>query len=137
MNFGLTKSDLNYITKTLKQFPEIESTFIFGSRAMGNFKPASDIDLCLKGKNITIDTNIFSKEDRVSFLSDANYLGEKLPFYNKKMPEGEEEKKEKKGFLYAPIKHDATVFKKKKNGKKLLPVDDSHLSILLTHCFKF
>lgn len=33
-----------------RRFPEIESVILFGSRAIGNFKPASDVDLALKGE---------------------------------------------------------------------------------------
>lgn len=47
--FGLSEKALNLMTGELKKFSEIEEALIFGSRAMGNFKKASDIDLVLKG----------------------------------------------------------------------------------------
>jgi uncharacterized protein len=50
LKFGLDEETLETITNCIKVFPEIEQAIIFGSRAMGNFKPASDIDLALKGK---------------------------------------------------------------------------------------
>ena len=56
MKFGLSQSDINYIRSILIQFNEIEEVVIFGSRAMGNFKPQSDIDICLKGANISLET---------------------------------------------------------------------------------
>lgn len=56
MNFGLKDSDLDYIKKTIEKFPEIEKAVIFGSRAMGNYKPGSDIDIGIYGENITFDT---------------------------------------------------------------------------------
>jgi predicted nucleotidyltransferase len=56
MNFGLKDSDLNYIRQIVKNFPEIDDIVIFGSRAIGNYKPGSDIDICIKGKNISLDT---------------------------------------------------------------------------------
>ena len=53
--FGLLEKDIKYIIDTLSKFPEIEKGIIFGSRAIGNYKKGSDIDLALIGKNITND----------------------------------------------------------------------------------
>lgn len=53
MRFGLSEADISYIKQVIAGFPEIESALIFGSRAMGNFKPGSDIDICIKGKYVT------------------------------------------------------------------------------------
>ncbi|EYE87531.1 DNA polymerase III subunit beta [Fervidicella metallireducens AeB] len=55
MNFGLRESDLEYIINTIKHFPEIERAVIFGSRAKGNYKPGSDIDIAIYGEAITFD----------------------------------------------------------------------------------
>ena len=38
---------------TLSTIPEIETIRLFGSRAMGNAKPGSDIDLALMGPLLT------------------------------------------------------------------------------------
>jgi predicted nucleotidyltransferase len=54
--FGFSKQDQERILSALQKFPEIEKTIIFGSRAMGNFKKASDVDLAIVGKNITSKT---------------------------------------------------------------------------------
>ncbi len=51
--YGLKESDINYITKLFKQYPEIEQAVLFGSRAKATEKPGSDIDLAFKGKNLT------------------------------------------------------------------------------------
>ena len=56
MRFGLRESDIKYIKLCFQQFPEIEEVLVFGSRAMGNFKEGSDVDLALKGKSITLNT---------------------------------------------------------------------------------
>lgn len=56
MNFGLSEKSYNLILKTLQNFSEIEKAIIFGSRAMGNYKKGSDIDLAIKGKNVNFDT---------------------------------------------------------------------------------
>ncbi len=45
MKFGLNERQLSLIVAAFGKFPEIERVVLFGSRAMGNFKPASDLDL--------------------------------------------------------------------------------------------
>lgn len=52
-SFGLNEKTILEITSALKQFPSIESASIFGSRAMGNFKKGSDIDIALMGDSVT------------------------------------------------------------------------------------
>lgn len=53
MKFGLDEETLNTIEDAIKPFPEIEEALVYGSRAMGNFKPYSDIDIALKGERLT------------------------------------------------------------------------------------
>lgn len=55
MKFGLTSKALWQIQQKFKEFPEITKAFIFGSRAMGNYKKISDIDICVQGENISLD----------------------------------------------------------------------------------
>lgn len=69
MDTGLTQTDIKRITAAIKQFPEIEKAFIFGSRAKGTYKKASDVDLAIKGHAVTPETI-----QRLSFL-----LNEELP----------------------------------------------------------
>lgn len=47
--FGLSEKTLMRIRSFLKAFPEIEEVKIYGSRAMGNYKRGSDIDLAVYG----------------------------------------------------------------------------------------
>lgn len=49
---GLKKSDLENIISILKKENKIESAYLFGSRAKGNYKNGSDVDIVLKGKQI-------------------------------------------------------------------------------------
>lgn len=56
MNFGLKEFELEYIIDAIKKFHEIEKAVIFGSRAEGNYKPGSDVDIGIYGENITFDT---------------------------------------------------------------------------------
>lgn len=54
--YGLLERDTYYIQKSLAAFTEIEQAVIFGSRAMGNYKKASDVDIAIFGNNITDET---------------------------------------------------------------------------------
>lgn len=56
MNVGLKESDIQYIIDVLEKYPEIEWAWIFGSRAKGNYKPGSDIDLALDGEMVNFNT---------------------------------------------------------------------------------
>lgn len=59
MKFGLKDSDLKYIIEEISKFPQIEKAVIFGSRAKGNYKPGSDVDIAIYGEDITF--SILSK----------------------------------------------------------------------------
>ena len=50
---GLSGETLQQIKNVLNQFTEVEKACIFGSRAKGNFKLGSDIDIALFGEEIT------------------------------------------------------------------------------------
>jgi len=56
MNFGLRDKDLDNIIKTMQQFSEIKKAAIFGSRAKGNYKPGSDVDIAIWGNDISFTT---------------------------------------------------------------------------------
>ena len=47
--FGLKKQHIDAINECFAQFPEIDQVIIYGSRAKGNFKSGSDIDLTITG----------------------------------------------------------------------------------------
>ena len=53
MKYGLTLQQLDLIFTSIKKFPEIKKVILFGSRAMGNYKPGSDIDLMIMGSQLT------------------------------------------------------------------------------------
>ena len=52
--FGLTEDAIKKITGVFKSHSEVHEVIIYGSRAKGNFKPSSDIDITLKGENINL-----------------------------------------------------------------------------------
>jgi len=53
MSFGLPQVTFEYIQSVFLKHPEINQVLIYGSRAKGNFRNGSDIDLTLTGKDIT------------------------------------------------------------------------------------
>lgn len=55
MRFGLDESIIEKIVKVLEANPKVDKAFVFGSRAKGNYRPDSDIDIAIKGFDITLD----------------------------------------------------------------------------------
>ena len=53
MTGGLSKKQWRQILEVITRHPNIHAIVLYGSRAMGNFANGSDIDLALKGDNIT------------------------------------------------------------------------------------
>ena len=49
MKFGLSEDQIRQIRDVLARHPKIIEAVIFGSRAMGNYKEASDVDIALEG----------------------------------------------------------------------------------------
>ena len=55
MEYGLPASAIAEIRKVFYSSPLVDEVIVFGSRAMGNYKPGSDIDLAILGDNFTFD----------------------------------------------------------------------------------
>lgn len=53
MNFGLGDNTIEKIRQVFFLYPEIEKALIYGSRAKGNFKAGSDIDITFIGEKLT------------------------------------------------------------------------------------
>lgn len=53
MKYGLDDKYFNALISVFPRHPEVESVIHYGSRAKGNYKPFSDIDITLKGKTLT------------------------------------------------------------------------------------
>jgi predicted nucleotidyltransferase len=73
MKYGLSQQDIKEICKAFRLFPEIEEAVLFGSRAKGNFKPGSDVDIAIKGEKI--------EHSCVNRLSDILNEESLLPYY--------------------------------------------------------
>lgn len=57
MNYGLNDHTIEKFQKVFQKYPEIDRVMIYGSRAKGNYREGSDIDLSLMGEKITAETN--------------------------------------------------------------------------------
>ena len=53
MSHGLSRETVNRIRGVFARYPAVDKATLYGSRAKGNFKPGSDIDLTLHGAAIT------------------------------------------------------------------------------------
>ena len=53
MKYGLPERTVVQICAVLAQYPAVERAVLYGSRAKGNYKPGSDIDLTLYGTGFT------------------------------------------------------------------------------------
>lgn len=49
MRFGLSDAHIQKILSSIQRYPQVEEIRIYGSRAKGNFKPGSVVDISLKG----------------------------------------------------------------------------------------
>jgi predicted nucleotidyltransferase len=100
MNHGLTDETVNRIRSVLARFPEVQKAVLYGSRAKGNYKRGSDIDLTLFGSGLNtnvlsqinsglddlllphkIDTSIFAKISHADLIEHIRRVG--VVFYEK------------------------------------------------------
>lgn len=100
MSFGLSSIYINKINSVFHQYSNIDEVIIFGSRAKGNYRDNSDIDLVIKGQALNlsilqeienkleelyipnfIDLIIFDKIDNPELIDHINRTGKQ--FYRK------------------------------------------------------
>ena len=99
MKFGLKEDTIRNIQNVFQAFPEVGEVILFGSRATGNYKNGSDIDLAIKGSithttlnkislkldelflPYTIDLVVFNDIDNPDLLDSIRSEG--IPFYKK------------------------------------------------------
>jgi len=97
--FGLSDTDRQKIITVFSSCPKVEKVIIYGSRAKGNYKPASDIDLTIFGDldwqtfnqleslldelflPYQIDLSIFSQIDNPDLIDHIKRIGQ--TFYTK------------------------------------------------------
>ena len=56
--FGLKRETIKVIQSVFSKYSQIQSVLVYGSRAKGNFKPGSDIDLTIIGQNIDLSLKL-------------------------------------------------------------------------------
>ena len=54
MKYGLKESVINKINHLFVKYPTVEQVILYGSRAKGNFKLSSDIDLTIVSPEFTL-----------------------------------------------------------------------------------
>lgn len=67
MPYGLKADTIAKINGVLAAHPEIEQAILYGSRAKGNCREGSDIDLCLVGETLTL-TRLLKIENELDDL---------------------------------------------------------------------
>ncbi len=61
--YGLSRDTVRKIAGVFVKYPNIAEAILYGSRAKGNYRPGSDIDLTLKGEGINLEQlNAISNE---------------------------------------------------------------------------
>jgi len=53
MKYGFSNKQLKEIVSFFREYSEVEEAVLFGSRAIDTYKEASDVDIALKGNNVT------------------------------------------------------------------------------------
>jgi len=81
---GLSKTDLNLIQTTIKKYTLISDAYIFGSRAKGNYKAGSDIDIAICFENNTDNTQhkniLFKLHDELEETLNIPYFFDLVDF---------------------------------------------------------
>ncbi len=74
--FGLKPKIIEDIKDILKKYTEVEKAVIFGSRARGDYKKGSDIDITLFGAKLTnsINTKIFYEIDNLYLVYNIDLI---------------------------------------------------------------
>jgi len=61
--YGLSTETLEEITAAFMQCSKIEQVILYGSRAKGNYRNGSDIDITLMGKDLRLDNSVYPLMD--------------------------------------------------------------------------
>jgi predicted nucleotidyltransferase len=64
---GLPEHAVEKICGIFRDFPTIRRVILYGSRAMGTYRPGSDIDLCIEAESLGL-TELLSMENRIDDL---------------------------------------------------------------------
>lgn len=64
---GLPSRAITQLREIFETYPAIQSVILYGSRAKGNFRAGSDIDLCIQGPDFTL-TELLKLENQLDEL---------------------------------------------------------------------
>ena len=106
MQYGLKDSVIHQIRQVFSRYEELEQALLYGSRAKGNFKPGSDIDLTLIGEGLnqkiltkleddiddlmlpyTFDFSILKQVTNDDFIDHVKRIG--IVFYDRRTAEAD------------------------------------------------
>ncbi len=76
MKFGLSDTVIDELQEVFRRHPNIQKVLIFGSRAKGNFREGSDIDLAAIGYNLNYNLllSILTEIDDLELLYSVDLL---------------------------------------------------------------
>ena len=57
--YGLEEDTISKINGVFSKYSKIEKVILYGSRAKGNYHNGSDIDITLKGQNLTLSNSVY------------------------------------------------------------------------------
>lgn len=70
--YGLSDKEFDEMTAIFSKFKNLEKVILYGSRAKGNYKKFSDVDITLEGDNLTL-ADLFQIQDLL-YESDLPYM---------------------------------------------------------------
>lgn len=73
MKYGLLEQDLFHICDAAAEIEEITEVVLFGSRAKGTYLQGSDVDISIKGENVT-HTTVLSLLDELNEVRPLPYF---------------------------------------------------------------
>ena len=76
MKFGLSDTVIDELQEVFRRHPNIQKVLIFGSRAKGNYREGSDIDLAAIGYNLNYNLllSILTEIDDLELLYSVDLL---------------------------------------------------------------
>ena len=96
--YGLPAYAVEQLCELFKQYPNIKAVILYGSRAKGNYRPGSDIDLAIQGESLdlstlliienqiddlllpwSVDLSLLHKIDKAALVEHIERVG--VPFY--------------------------------------------------------
>ncbi len=113
-NFGLSVQAVEAIQRVFSHFPDIDQVLLYGSRAKGNYRSGSDIDLTIKTKAepsvrllsrvfselddldlaYGFDVSLFDQIDNENLIDHINRVG--IEFYNAELFPQQQERQQKR-----------------------------------------